>query len=53
MANSQKTYAVRKVMQLLVVENFINADWIQVDQIELRWNWIEFRSNLAPTANVP
>ena len=24
-----------------------------MDRIRLRWNWIEFRSNLVPSANAP
>ena len=53
MANAQKTYAVCEVMQLWVAGNFVSADRIQVDQIGLQRNWIESRSNLAPSANTP
>ena len=47
MANSQETYAGREVTKSCAVSNFVSADRIQVDRIRLRWNWIEFRSNLV------
>ena len=53
MANSETMYAVCEIMQLCAVGNFVSADRVQVDQIGLRWNWIESRLNLAPSANAP
>ena len=35
------------------MSNFVSSDRIQVDRIWLRWNWIESRSNLVASANVP
>ena len=53
-ANSQEKYAGwRKITKSCVVSNFVSADRIQVDQIRLRWNWIESRSNLVASANAP
>ena len=52
MANLRKTYAGREVTKSCAVSNFVSADRIQVDQIGLRWNWIESRSNLVASANV-
>ena len=51
--NSRKVYAVREVMQLCAVGNFVIADWIQVDRIGLRWNWSESKLNLAPSVSTP
>ena len=52
-ANSQETYAGRKVTNSCAVSNFVSADRIQVYQIGLRWNWIESKSNLVASPNVP
>ena len=52
-ANSLEMYAGCKVTKSCVVSNFVSADRIQADQIGLRWNWIESRSNLVASANVP
>ena len=38
-------------MQLRVVANFVSVDKFKVDRIGLRRNWIEYRSNLAPSTN--
>ena len=40
-------------MQLRAEGNFVSAYRIQVDRIELWWNWIESRSNIAPSGNAP
>ena len=52
-AKSGTMYAVREVMQLRAVGNFVSADRIQVDRIELRWDWIQSKSNLARSADTP
>ena len=51
--NTRETYAGREVTKSCAVSNFVSADRIQVDRIGLRWNWIESRSNLVASANVP